>query len=523
MAKKIVYFTILKKDSTCLCAVFFFAFIDWNSHLWHSEPELFQQMIEETVAMKIRYFLYVILLFICSQISANHTGKTHLSIHNNHSYHLIDPLSLDRWVDDVHYPLTNASLKIVGFYNNSTNENGLGRYFGVNNSNSIRFDERVGQETDVFLGYLLHADDIDDDQKQTMVLKPQFKSAGMIASALFSFPKIFKGLSFSMVVPFTSVTTDINSKFCDTQDEQLRSYLFGNFQSNDPVSLQAALTRARFSKEMTASGLADIELYGSYAWQKCDYFIRLGAGLVIPTGNQVTGCFLFEPIYGNGDHVGLSWFADATYLWCEWCGWQWYVSGSCHFRYLLETEQCRTFSIKGRPFSQYYLLGKKGNENKPLIPAANVTTLQVDVTGGNNFEALLSTSLRHKTKGMSLEIGYMAFVYQGECIKLNKDCVFDENTYAIAEPSFDTRTVFGDDEGDFDCMVLDDFLRLKDLDIDSAQSPGSASHKIFATFRKELCMNPLSGAFDLHAFYETIASNAGIELWGIAAGFSMLF
>jgi len=463
-----------------------------------------------------------VVLFMCAALHANYTEKTHLSIRHTKSYHLTNPLSLDRWIDDVHYPLTSASCKITGFYSSSTNDKGLGRYFGVNNTNAIRFDEQAGQETDVFLGYLLHDVDIDETQ-QTMVLEPQYKSAGMIVSALFSFPKIFKGLSFSVVFPVSSVTTDINPKFCDTKDDQLRAYLLGNFVSTDPVKLQTALTRARFAKETTASGISDIELYISYAWQDCSYFLRMGGGVVIPTGNDPTGCFLFEPIYGNSDHVGISWFVDTTYLACERCGWQWYLSASCHYRYLLETEQKRTFSIKGKPFSQYYLLGKKGNDSKPLIPAANVTTLQADIKGGNNFEALLATSLRHKTKGLSLELGYMVYVYQGECIKLNKDCQLEEKTYALAAPDFDTSQVFGENPDDFDSGLLDDYIRLKDLDIDSAQTPGSASHKLFVTLKKELCMDHLSGSLDLHGFYETLSCNAGVELWGIAGGFSLLF
>lgn len=177
--------------------------------------------------------------------------------------------------------------------------------------------------------------------------------------------------------------------------------------------------------------VADIDLRFGYEWLQYDpYHLESFVGIVIPTGNRPKAEHLFEPIVGNGGHVGLEWGAVYSMkIWeCEEREATLTMEHSAVNKYLFKREQKRSLDLKYKPWSRYIQLYKDVTEAQAaadaddafsFTPGINILTREVDVTPGYQFQ--LNSAFIFDWKGFELEGGFNFFARRAECVELAND------------------------------------------------------------------------------------------------------
>jgi len=215
--------------------------------------------------------------------------------------------------------------------------------------------------------------------------------------------------------------------------------------------------------DLTENGLADLRFaLGWNFFQDEDYHIGLGIIAAAPTGNRPDGCFLFEPIVGNGNHweVGGLWTSHVIFWRSE--------DDEKHFggyldaniTHLFKTRQKRCFDLCGKPLSRYMLAEKLatpvsglwGNTlsdpdggvaststapsaqfKNAFAPVGNLTCSDVDVSVG--VQADVVAMINYTCGGFSWDLGYN--LWARSCEKIEFDCTClprlakEANTWAL--------------------------------------------------------------------------------------------
>lgn len=220
------------------------------------------------------------------------------------------------------------------------------------------------------------------------------------------------------------------------------------------------LNRARMSsKNLTKTRLAEITAaLGWNFWTGDCYHVGLNIRGAAPTGNSPRGCWLFEPIVGNGHHWELG--AGLTAHWCWWTNQDEDSDFSTYFdaniTSLFGTRQERTFDLCGKPLSRYMLalkytknvnnlLAVTGTGNaapsaqfaNEFIPLANLTTIPVDVSVPLHIDAALKFSYTHCN--WQFDLGYDFWYRSCEKICNRFECCksgFAEDTYGLKGDAF---------------------------------------------------------------------------------------
>jgi len=195
---------------------------------------------------------------------------------------------------------------------------------------------------------------------------------------------------------------------------------------------------------LTKNALADIRM--GLGWNFCcdeDYHFGLSIIGAAPTGNKPDGCYLFEPIVGNGRHWELG--AGLSGHWTFWrdeC-----EERSCAFyldanvTHMFKAKQCRTFDLCGKPLSRYMLAAKmKSTIADDLVggatagvavapsaqfdgkytPVANLTHQEVDVSVGAQGDIALMFQYLHCN--WSFDLGYEFWIRSCEKISARCNC-----------------------------------------------------------------------------------------------------
>jgi hypothetical protein len=217
------------------------------------------------------------------------------------------------------------------------------------------------------------------------------------------------------------------------------------------------LARAKMNScRCTETALADIQMaLGWNFWCDEDYHAGFNIRAVAPAGTRPEGCYLFEPIVGNGKHWELG--GGFSGHWVAWRSED--EERSCAFyldanvTHLFKAKQCRTFDLCGKPLSRYMLAAQfKTNTtlasgvahvNTPVKqfqgtyhPLANLTTIPVDVSVGVQGDLALMFQYLHNN--WSFDLGYNFWGKSCEKIEFRCDCPcpFAENTWVLKGDSF---------------------------------------------------------------------------------------
>jgi len=561
-----------------------------------------------------------------------------------------------------------ANFQVTGFYQASTNGERAGKYFGINNKDTINLNyeaKRPGTITppavvpnpgnpctastvncDLDLGYILH-DRAGELQGKVASINfdPEQRVYGARLDYYQDLEKIVKGLYLTAALPVVHVENNMNmSLACGTipacgpctpcapttnvltpataADAALNTRVLNYFKGCTDVSFvgvhttgdvldnlavnntQAPLTKAKINGKRSETGVADIDVKLGYKFlDKENYMVALNLGVTFPTGNEAKGNYVFEPIVGNGQHWGFGFGMDSLFR--VWSNEESNLKFALMFnyRYLFENDECRTLGLNApavtpavvnncptpcdkprcstaRNWGQYALLGDNKTVVAPftLIPAANLTTLNVNVTPGSQFDGIAAFTYNHG--GWTLDLGYNLYLREGERVKLrnagcatacptpvvtpatnacnpcgNTGCAstIEAKRYGVASRGFDTNRAinaggtsgtpanpvpansqFGNATGAFagstsaDAVILAaraasdfdgcavSFIDCSSLNTCVAETPSQNSHKLFvgAGYIFKEWDNPLM--LGLGGSYEW-ANSAALDQWSVSA------
>lgn len=294
---------------------------------------------------------------------------------------------------------------------------------------------------------------------------------------------------------------------------------------------------------LSKTGVADLDLRIGYGWMGdaiCNMESYLG--VLIPTGNKVTGCNIFEPIVGHNHHVGFEFGSSFAYqVWAneekERALW---METSIHSIYFDKNTQRRSFDVKYSPWSRYLPVYTSfaqaqaantagtgaGKGATMYTPGINVFTQDVKVHG--RFQRTLNTAVAYQSSHFMAEGGYNFFVRDAECIELCNWCNtvaildcrsqdIDDNNIGLVNKH---RTIskcnndcIGDGPSFSQVQYNANVIKQEDLDLSSAAAPAQMQHTFYGTvgYRWDDREYPLF--VSLGGSYEFAADNSGMDRW----------
>jgi len=379
------------------------------------------------------------------------------------------------WAVSAHHPSDTKSGKIGGMFSvvpfafESTNEGGLAKYFGAGKDTTngsdingtvqvVRADAGttnalVGRDIEHVYNYG-GTGDTNAPMAGTLNFKPKQDRWGLHFCYEQSLEKLgVKNVVVSIDAPFVEVKNNLQMSVTDdtvstATDPALASgknsvsaFFKGDVEKTTTTggaakNQQAKLAYAKVpGKELKASGLADVRVTLAYDFVKeNDCNVRLGASVIIPTGNKPTAVNLFEPIYGNGGHVGAAGNVHgSTLMWeNEKHTMSFWLSGCAEYTYLFRSREKRVMGVwdnietntttgvvittnnKLRPWGHAILGVEAGKAG--IFPLANVLAHNLYITPGSHFEGVVGGTFTWKK--LFVNVGYNMFYRQQEMVQL---------------------------------------------------------------------------------------------------------
>jgi hypothetical protein len=415
------------------------------------------------------------------------------------------------------------------FYQQSDTSDNFGCYFGVNNKHKFiigyNSDDTIQKKYAVNSRYIFHDATSPANRKATIVYEPDQEAYGLRLDFFQCLSRwVFKGLHAFAALPIVHVKNDMRLQVEDVENitkKQVYDFYEGQFKGfNDSNDKQKELHHAKIHHEKSTTQLADVDLILAYRFVETpEYHICIDLGLTIPTSNKTHGIWVFEPMGGNGDHWAFGGGLD--FRMNLWTGKKQNVKfeSTVKYRYLFENHERRTLQLTNvnykddngvqhtipTEYSQYFLLAELGQENKPLIPAANILTRPVNVTPRSQVDAIFAVA--YNNRNFRSELGLNIFWKDCEKVLLREK--WDGGTYYLAKPEFDTTQKF---------VATNGYVLNKDnIDVTAASTPAQvASLKFYGglgyIFKEWKHPMLLSAA----AHYEWAdQTDGGIQNWGI--------
>jgi hypothetical protein len=317
-------------------------------------------------------------------------------------------------------------MQLVPFFqktrNGSCSEEELGKGFGVAHKNAFKMRdaaEVTALTADLDAGYMLHDQANPDASAATadITLAPEHKAYGLNFSYLHELEDVSEGLFFRIDTGMMKVQHKMGVEFDTLAAGQgnagltLDKYLNGSLAGADANNLQAKLERGKIDDSETRedSGFNDVEM--RVGWRFVDTEttrMSLAIAGLIPTGNEPTCEYLFEPLYGSRHFqfgVGLDGCAQ---LWEE-DGNSISFQFDAQYRYGFENTVKRLLGLSSTVadygWGHYHLVQKVGAAvDTPLIPAANVLAQDLKVTPGSMFDG--SALVSFCAGNFVLDLGY---------------------------------------------------------------------------------------------------------------------
>lgn len=412
-----------------------------------------------------------------------------------------------------------ASVAVTGFWQRSVDGKEQGSYFLANNKSTVDLQfadsgSAASTVADVDGGYVVHVRSVGAlGTALNVSLDPRQEVYGARLDYHQDLRKLLKGLYLHAELPVVHVENNVRLNVNSTDAAaaaQVVAYFAGDVVNQaGGANAQDALKYAKVNGKQSETGVADIDLSLGYNFVHTKkYSAGVAVALTVPTGNEAKGVYLFEPIVGNGKHFGLGGdlHAGAT----VWSSGERDVRlcGALKYRYLFENKAVRTLGLKDRKFGQYHLLGKNGVDS--LVPAANVTTMSVDVTPGSQLEGAVSVAYNHGN--FNFHLGYDMYFREAE--SLTRKGTLAANTYGVADRDLDIRTAFNIATGaHFDGGQAAP-LSNDDLDVSAAATPSQFTNSINGSagyvFRQWDC--PLM--LGVGAQYEWANKNSALSTYG---------
>lgn len=294
---------------------------------------------------------------------------------------------------------------------------------------------------------------------------------------------------------------------------------------------------------LTKTGLADVDLRIGYGW-KHESMCHLESylGILIPAGNKVKGCNLFEPIVGHDHHVGFEFGSAGGFrVWAnEEKEREIWMETAIHSIYLNKNTQRRSFDVKYKPWSRYLPVycniaqaqqALDDNNTSIYTPGINVFTQDVKVHG--RFQRTYNTAFVFNGSHFSGEAGYNFFCRDAECVELCNWCETVAPLYCDAQGINNAtpgatnrfRTIrdcnndcVNTDNYENNGVVQEDFytansIKQSDLNLNSAAAPCQTQHTFYANLGYRWDDIEYPTFVGLGGSYEFSPDNSGLNRW----------
>ncbi len=333
-----------------------------------------------------------------------------------------------------------ASLQAVGFYEQSTNGAGLGKYFGFGNRNELT----VGLASTSVAGrvdrrHLIHRGfnsgenvlpvlgQINGSLAGNLKLKFEHRQGGVRFDYFQDLDGVLKGLYFHLNAPivWSQTRSEIGLSSSTTQSiyntgypsKSVSDYFSGNITQTTSPCTQTSLNYARIDGNKSKTSLADIDFkLGWNFWETLKHHAGINVGVTFPTSPDAKGVHLFEPLGGgNGQHWGLGAGLDLKVQ--PWTDEEQNIELQLvvNYRYLFEGKDTRTLGFQSSTgtlydWGQYFLVGQTGVAG--VQPLANISTGKVNVKAGSQVDLLAGFS--YNNGGFTLDLGYELYAREAE-------------------------------------------------------------------------------------------------------------
>ncbi len=463
--------------------------------------------------------LLVAMLAVSATVQAS-TNKTFL-LPRSHGVNL--PLELSTFNQLIHRKAADkfgANFQATGFFNRTASEDETGEYFGIQDNSTFLLNNGKTGAAVADLDFFLHNQGA-AAADATVRLHPKQEAWGVRFDYFQDLEKIVKGLYLKATVPVVHVENNVELRTAGTTATNMNNYLRGSFSNTtlNTANAQAALDHLKMDGKNDSTGVADIDIVLGYNFMHKDcHHVGINIGFTIPTGDEADSVHAFEAIVGNGNHWAFGAGFDAMFR-------PWgnedhniKIAAVLNYRYMFKESEKRTLGIKDAAgnvldWGHYRLLGKIGTAANAqlLTPAANVTTLNVDVTPGSQLDGIIG--LTYNNGGFCVDLGYNLFWKDQEEVKI-KSGTFTDGVWGIAATTFDTTNAGVATVGNANAALnLTQAVNVANLVRSSAETGSQLTHKIYAglgyMFSEWECPLMLGAG----GGYEFRGSNDALEKW----------
>ncbi|MCK4265237.1 hypothetical protein KAW80_02670 [Candidatus Babeliales bacterium] len=450
-------------------------------------------------------------------------SEKELALHNYCLYH---DMREDR---DYVQPEDRSIIKMQNtyFYEGSTNEQDLARYFLLGNKTSLQVAElgvSLTATTDRDINPRWFGVQSSSSQyKSTIAIRPDREAYGAIINTHHDMSKWVKGLWLGVLLPIVHVRhaldiTETRTATFDTIHDAETSminalnnsdWLFGKFK---PTS-------------MSHTGLDDAQIkLGWNFWRKNEakhWGLYLDA--LIPTGVRPSSEYVFEPTVGNV-HWGLGAGTNLDWELTTWKKAKVSVQLDAKYRYLFSDTERRSFDLTNGPWTRYLTLRKLNEVGTALVagvvPGINYFTQDVKITPRSRVD--LFTALHYKKSSLNVEAGYNLWWKDSEKISLDK--TFDQS---VGINFGGTASTYSDATVGQVVPTADSSVTAVDPDtkfnLDSATHKSALTHKIFAGVGLTGKVFDAKGMIGLGGSYEFADRNTALEQWSVYGKTSLSF
>lgn len=172
-----------------------------------------------------------------------------------------------------------------------------------------------------------------------------------------------------------------------------------------------AMKYGKIDGKQKKGGLSDVIVKIGTEYEGHQKYVRPFMGMILPFGNKPTAEYMFEPILGNGRHVGLivgSEFGaelarnDTRTL---------FFSSLMEIRYLLPNYQLRSFDPAGKPWGRYMAMFANPNDMslQRYSFGINESTKLARTQGG--IQCIVSAKLAHICDTTKFELSYQNIIH----------------------------------------------------------------------------------------------------------------
>lgn len=497
------------------------------------------------------------------------TGKTFLSMRGFFDDPTAPPkLSLIRQATQELQENNGSLFQVVPFGGKTINSKQLAWYFGPSCKRELNVKSQVNADnpalTDILAQQLgIYTTNGDFESKFCLSPEQKFAGVGFNYRTHFLCKDENRGFFLDVTLPVYSVENKMNLS------EEVINNGGGVLVAGGPANVTEAFKQSSWNFgriddccKMRKTGVSMLDIQLGYGWGKEQAHMHSYLGVIIPTGNKVSSRQVFEPIIGWNHHTAIHFGSSfGIKLWENECGDRsiWYEL-AIDSRYFFENEQCRTFDLKGKPWSRYmtvYANQAQAQQAADLCggvttdaglvlgtPGVNIFTQPVKVLP--RFQRTYNTAFVVDLGDLTLEGGYNFFSRDQECVKLA--CPWEQlvgittqrqadGTYIATDgPALKAvldgcgvtngaQTIGNNLPGENNLLAnyRQSIITADQIDFSSAEAPCLLTHWIYGAIGYTIDCWGVRTLIGLGAGYEFSSDNAGVDRIGGWAKVGVIF